>query len=192
MSFSNRYSHAKTQTGDNCFSGKVFNVRPITEENEENITIYAAEIDVNQSSVPYDPSVLAPSQKDFAVYADVINITGPLVNRGRNVQFIARQIIFNEALNASIDTSGIAGHIQFPGLPAGGNGNNGGSGSDGGNVTLVADEITGPVNITAHGGDGQAGQNAAAGKNGANGQPGETGGTPNPWECCIKFATNSW
>lgn len=61
--------------GHDCFSGKLFDVQPITVETEQNITIYAAEIDVNQKSVPYDPSTNAPSQTDFAVFADIINIT---------------------------------------------------------------------------------------------------------------------
>ena len=166
----------------------MFDVKPITEENEQNITIYAAEIDINQSSVPYDPSVHAPSQKDFVVYADTINITGPLVNKDRNINFIARQIIFNEALNASIDTSGFDGHVDFPNLPAGGSGVSGGSGTGGGNVTIVADEILGPVKITAGGGAGQSGQSGAGGKDGEDGQPGEV--SSNPYVCCTKQPTD--
>ena len=83
--------------GYNCFTGKIFTVEPIISESPDKsvLTIYAGEIDLNQTSVPYDVSVHVPSTTDFAVYADIINITGPLINRGRKIKLIARQIIFN-------------------------------------------------------------------------------------------------
>jgi hypothetical protein len=158
--------------GHDCFSGKLFDVQPITVQTEQSITIYAAEIDVDQKSVPYDISTNAPSQADFAVFADVINITGPLVNRGRGIKLIARKIIFNKSLRASIDTSGINGHVNFPDLPAGGSGVSGGNGTNGGNVVVIAHEIQGTVTINVAGGSGQSGQNGMNGKNGANGKEG--------------------
>ena len=158
--------------GHDCFSGKLFDVQPITVETEQNITIYAAEIDVNQKSIPYDPSTNAPSQTDFAVFADIINITGPLVNRGRGIKLIGRKIVFNNTLRASIDTSGIDGHMKFPDLPVGGSGVSGGNGTDGGNVVVIAHEIQGAVTIKVAGGSGQSGQNGMNGKNGANGKEG--------------------
>ena len=161
-----------TFSGYDCFSGKIFVVEPIFDETSENVTIYAAEIDINQTNVPYDTSTHSPSQADFVVYADAINITGPLSNPSRNIQLVARLIIFNEDLNVSIDTSGIDGHVNFSDLPAGGSGVGGGSGTDGGNVTIIADEMLGLVKIDASGGDGESGQNGA---NGVNGKDGENG-----------------
>ena len=172
-----------TFSGYDCFSGKIFVVEPIFDETSENVTIYAAEIDIDQTNVPYDTSTQAPSQTDFVVYADVINITGPLSNPSRNIRFVARLIIFNEDLNASIDTSGIEGHVNFPDLPAGGSGVGGGNGTDGGNVTIIADEILGPVKINVTGGAGQLGQN---GENGKNGDDGKSGYVDCTYGLCTK------
>ena len=170
-----------------CYTGKIFTVEPITSESPDKsvLTIYAGEIDISQKNVPYDVSVQVPSKTHFVVYADIINITGPLVNRGKSIKFIARQIIFNKALNASIDTSGLDGHIKYPPLSYGQNGNNGGNGTDGGNVTLVADEILGPVVIRSKGGAGQTGQNGAKGQDGARGRDAKVNGCS-----CVKERTN--
>lgn len=77
---------------------------------------------------------------------------------------IGRKIVFNNALRASIDTSGIGGHVKFPDLPAGGSGVSGGNGTDGGNVVVIAHEIQGAVTIKVAGGSGQSGRNGMNGK----------------------------
>lgn len=149
--------------------------------------------------------ILAPGE-DNTIQGWRITLRGALECKGHTLKIIADTIIFEEG--SSIDASGDAGTplIPKPLTPAalaqnGTPGLPGPNGSDGGNVTLIAQNITGLVDVDVTGGMGGKGQaggdgstyhyinartDAAGGRAGAAGPPGLSGAGGS-----VKITSNS-
>jgi hypothetical protein len=117
----------------------------------------------------------------LTVFTDILSINGPLRLPGQNVFIHARQI--NCGPRAAIDVSGAAGEgfgskPQPPSFNPGTGGADGAGGSrgmNGGTITIFCERVTGPLLLTARGGNGGRGQDGGDGVAGAVGPTGGDG-----------------
>jgi hypothetical protein len=146
-----------------------------------------------------------PGDRNTTVYADRIEIHGPILRQGRKIALHAREIT-GVGSNAGIDVSGDSAvgtpDALPPGKPgdtghdgerqgfsnsaatdggagqAGGNGSSGKPGAAAGSITVVAYRFSGTaLRFAANGGNGSAGQTGGAGGRGGTGGKGAEGFT---------------
>lgn len=142
------------------------------QENTENntVTIEALDLTLNQGYMP--------ANRHLIVRGDHITISGSISLPGYNVTIMARQI--NCQSGATISTTGnvgapsytIAAAVGQDGAGAGQSGvPAGGRGQDGGQITIIAGEITGSLQLDASGGAGGNAQDGGIGQSGSPGPP---------------------
>ncbi|MGH1541208.1 MAG: hypothetical protein ACRBHB_12350 [Arenicella sp.] len=78
----------------------------IVKDSIDELAIFTSEIEISQKDVPYDLSVAGrlPAEKAFTVCADRLVVTGNLINPGKDLTLIARELIVDSG--AMIDSGG--------------------------------------------------------------------------------------
>jgi hypothetical protein len=124
---------------------------------------FGLDIVLTQDDVPYTPPAAGqrrlPSNSDFLVFGDTVTIGSQLINAGRDIRIVARQVIFQPG--AVLDTAGPDPDPDTdftPGVPAeqqdesagaaGQDGSDGGPASSGGDIVVVAESLIGQAGTT--------------------------------------------
>ncbi|GAB6043719.1 hypothetical protein [Endothiovibrio diazotrophicus] len=124
----------------------------IVDESDDCVTLYAFDLELTQSNLPYQPveGRRLESLKHFVLYADTVTLRGELLNPGRDIRIYARQLVVAE--RAALDVGGADPDADYPaGVPveqadplpgaAGTDGRDGGDGGAAGNIVVCAGEI---------------------------------------------------
>jgi hypothetical protein len=85
----------------------------IVKDTIDELAIYGFDLEISQADLPYDSSVASriPSEKAFTICADRLVVKGNLVNPGKNLTLIARELIVDSG--AIFDAGGPSAETDF-------------------------------------------------------------------------------